>query len=146
MEAFDPNAFFGYEVLGGWLGGVGGGLGGFFLGLFLCLQGLGDDGGYAALGCIVTGGGIGYLTGTSLGAALGVSIVGGINGVEGNLLMSALGGLAGTGGGMLSVAALSGSDLGNNLDGTVFFFGLPLLSSVGATFGYNVDAKRAVQN
>ncbi len=146
MEAFDPNVFFGYEVLGGWLGGIGGGLGGFFLGLFLCLQGMGDDGGYAALGCIITGGGIGYLAGTSLGATLGVSIVGGINGVEGNVLMSALGGLAGTGGGMLSVAALSGSDLGDNLNGTVFFLGLPLLSSVGATFGYNVDAKRAVQN
>lgn len=142
MEAtFDPNVFYVTEVIGGWVGGIGGGLGGFFLGLFLCLQGMGDDSGYAGLACILTGGGIGYLAGTSIGATVGVSIVGGMNNVQGNVLMSALGGVVGTGGGVLSVAALSGSEFGEKLDGNLFFFGLPLLSSIGATLGYNVDAR-----
>lgn len=142
MEAtFDPNAFYLYEVMGGWVGGIGGGLGGFFLGLFLCLQGMGDDNGYGALVCVFSGGGIGYLLGTSIGATAGVSIVGGMNNVQGNVLLSFLGSAAGTGGGVLSVAALSGSEFGENLDGSLFFFGLPLLSSIGATLGYNVDAR-----
>lgn len=137
---FDPTAFFGFEVLGGWLGGVGGGIGGFFLGFFLCLGSLGDAPGLAGLGCLVGGGGLGYLIGTPVGSTLGVSIVAALNGVQGNLLFGFVGGVAGEGAGILTVATLAGIGLDSDFDGGAYLVGVPLVSALGATLGYNVDA------
>jgi len=137
---FDPMAFFGFEVLGGWLGGVGGGIGGFFLGFFLCLSSLGDAPGLAGLGCLVGGGGLGYLIGTPVGSTLGVSIVGALNGVEGNLLLGFVGGMAGEGAGILTVATLAGIGFDSDLGGFAYLGAIPLVSAVGAALGYNADA------
>jgi len=138
---FDPTAFFGFEVLGGWLGGVGGGIGGFFLDFFLCLGSLSDDVGLAGLGCLVGGGGLGYLIGTPVGSTLGVSIVSALNGVQGNLLLGFVGSVAGEGAGILTVATLAGIGFDSDLGGAAYIAGVPLVSALGATLGYNVDAK-----
>lgn len=142
VETIDPNVFFAYEMLGGTLGAMGGGIAGFFLGVFLCLSSLGDTGGVSSLACIA-GGALGYLAGTPLGAIVGVGIAGHLNHVQGNLLLSFLGASAGEGVGILAISSLGGigvvqdADLGLPL----LFFGVPLISGLGATLGYNVNAR-----
>jgi len=139
--AVDPSAFFGYEVLGSWLGAVGGGVGGFLLGFFICMAGMDTNSdAYAGLACLIGGGGIGYLVGTPLGAMSGAAVVGGMNHVRGNLLLSTLGGVAGEGAGVFGIGVLAGVGLDSDLGGVAYLAGVPLFSALGATWGYNVGA------
>jgi len=142
VEVIDPGTFFGYELLGGWLGAAGGGVGGFLLGFFACLSAVGTGDSYGGLACLAPGA-LGYLIGTPVGATAGVSLVGHLNGVEGNVWLALVGGAAGEGMGFLALTLLQnvGPFVSGDLGPVVLIGGVPLLSALGATAGYNVGSE-----
>ena len=137
----EPRDAVAWELLGGTLGGALFGVGGGYLAAVSCLA---DAQGLGALACIVAAM-LGYVAGLPVGVTLGVNAVGSLSGVQGNVLLSALGAVLGEAAGLGLVALVSNAmgDLPEAVGWTLILGAVPFLSSVGATLGYNVGARMA---
>jgi hypothetical protein len=127
------------ELIAGTVGGAAFGVGGGAIMLFSCLA---EAEGFGALACIGAAV-IGYALGVPVGATLGVNVAGSLSGVQGNLLLSALGAVGGEalGLGITALVAQGAGGLPEPLGWTMFLGVIPFLSSAGATWGYNVGAQ-----
>jgi len=126
------------ELVAGTVGGAAFGVGGGVLLLFSCLA---EAEGFGALACIGAAV-IGYVAGVPVGATLGVNVAGSLSGVRGNSLLSGLGAVGGEalGLGITALIAEGTGGLPEPIGWTMFLGVIPLLSSAGATWGYNVGA------
>lgn len=127
------------EVLGGTLGGAAFGVAGGAIAFVTCI---GEAQGFEALGCAILAA-FGYAIALPIGSTLGVNVAGSLAGVQGRVLLSALGAVLGEAAG-LGIAALvinAFDDLPEPLGWGLFLGVVPLMSSVGAALGYNVGAR-----
>lgn len=138
-ELPNPQAAVPAELIAGTLGGAALGLAGTYIASTACLS---HVQGWAAFGCIAYAA-LGYLVGVPLGSVVGVHVAAAHYHVQGNLLLSILGGIGGEAAG-LGCAALATKIFGDMTEpfGTLMFLGvIPFSSSVGAAWGYNAGAR-----
>lgn len=127
------------EILGGTLGGAAFGVAGGAIAFVTCI---GEAQGFEALGCAILAV-FGYMIALPIGSTLGVNVAGSLAGVRGHTFLSALGAVLGeaAGLGIASVAINAFDDLPEPLGWGLFLGVVPLMSSLGATLGYNVGAR-----
>ena len=139
-----PQAAVPAELAAGTLGGAVVGVGTAYVATAVCAS---QADGYAALACIGYGL-LGYLVGVPVGATVGVHWAGSAWGVEGNTWLSALGAVGGEAGGLLiagGLGALYEDDPPAALIAVAYLGWTPFASSAGATWGFNVGAKRSAE-
>jgi len=129
------------ELVAGTLGGLAFGAAGGYLLLQSCLA---EAEGLEALACIFSGL-LGYAIGLPIGSTIGVNAAGALLGVRGNLILSFLGAIGGEllGTGVFVLAVSLSGDLPETLGLIIVFGVVPLLSSAGATLGFNAGARLA---
>jgi hypothetical protein len=138
LEPRSPQSAVPAELIAGTVGGAALGVAGALILSHACLA---QAVGWEALACIGAVA-LGYVIGVPIGSTVGVNVAGSLSGVQGNVLLSALGAIGGEFVGL--GFSIIFSPLFEDSGSTGVFAALvviPFLSSVGATVGYNVAAQ-----